>query len=163
MSSQKLETATLAGGCFWCTEAVFQRLKGVIKVTSGYSDDAEAIQIEFDPSVISYETLLEVFFKMHDPTSLNQQGADIGPQYRSAIFFESDTQRKIAEKLKSQIPGAVTEIAEFNNFIKAEDYHQNFYNSNKGYGYCQLVIDPKIKKLYKEFPTLTEHSKTEAN
>lgn len=163
-----METATFANGCFWCTEAIFQRLKGVKSVLPGYSGGhienptyeqvssgtsghAEAIQIEFDPKIISYEELLEVFFKTHDPTTLNRQGADVGPQYRSAVYFHSEGQRKSAEEYKSKIPNAVTEIAPFKIFYEAEDYHKNYYNNNKNAGYCRVVIDPKIKKLMSEF------------
>lgn len=163
-----METATLAGGCFWCTEAIFQRIRGVIQVTPGYTGGnknnpsyedvtsgsthhAEAIQITFDPKVISYQKLLEVFFALHDPTTLNKQGADIGTQYRSAIFYNDEQQKKIAQELKSQIPNAVTEIVPFEKFYKAEDYHQNYYETHKDIPYCKIVIDPKIQKLYKEF------------
>ena len=186
MSPHDLETATLAGGCFWCTEAIFKRLKGVKSVTSGYAGGnppaggdkpsyeavssgttghAEAIQIKFDPKIISFKKLLEVFFKLYDPTTLNRQGGDVGEQYRSAIFYSKkssayhdETQKKIAEEVKNQIERSriyknplVTEIIPFKKFFKAEDYHQNFYENNRTHGYCQIVIDPKIKKLYKEF------------
>lgn len=171
-----LEIATFAGGCFWCTEAVFKRLKGVEEVVSGYSGGrtenptyeevssgdtghAEAIQIKFDPSVISFEQLVEIFFKLHDPTTLNQQGADIGEQYRSAIFYHSDKQREIAEKVLEKFEKdkvypdpIVTEITEFSNFYKAEGYHQDYYENNRNSNaYCRIVIDPKIQKLYKDF------------
>lgn len=169
-----METATLAGGCFWCTEAIFKRLKGVDSVISGFSggnlanpstedvyhkntNHAECVQIKFDPTVISYEKLLEVFFALHDPTTLNQQGADIGTQYRSAIFYHSEDQKLIAEKMKSQIPNAVTEISPFTSFYAAEDYHQNFYESGSRPDYCRIVIDPKITKLYKEFSEVVKH------
>lgn len=165
---QKTEIATIAGGCFWCTEAIFERLSGVTKVVPGYSGGtkenptyeevcsgttgyAEAIQLTFDPTIISYDKLLDVFFALHDPTTLNQQGADIGTQYRSAIFYNNDEQRKIAEEKKSKISGAVTEIVPFTKFYEAENYHQNYYNNNHNQPYCKLVIDPKITKLYKEF------------
>lgn len=170
-----METATLAGGCFWCTEAVFQRLRGLFSVTSGYTGGstpdptyeevsadntghAEAIQIQFDPNIVSYEDLLEVFFKLHDPTTLNRQGNDVGSQYRSAIFYHSEKQKNIAERIKSEIDESkihkdkvVTEITPFSKFYKAEDYHKNYYNQNRGAIYCKLVIDPKIEKLTKEF------------
>jgi peptide-methionine (S)-S-oxide reductase len=163
-----METATFAGGCFWCTEAIFQRLKGVKKVTPGYSGGetksptyeqvssgvsghAEAIQITFDPKVISYQDLLDVFFATHDPTTLNHQGADVGSQYRSAIFYADEAQKKLAEAAKSKIPNAVTEIAEFTEFTEAEGYHKNYYDNNRGNVYCKLVIDPKVRKLMKEF------------
>lgn len=170
-----LETATIAGGCFWCTEAIFKRLKGVNSVVSGYSggqmenpsyeqvssgttNHAEAIQITFDPKVISYEKLLEVFFKLHDPTTLNQQGNDVGTQYRSVIFYDDEKQKQTAQKVSEKIEKSqmyknpiVTEIVPYYNFYKAENYHQNYYEVNKTQPYCQLIIDPKIQKLYKEF------------
>lgn len=165
-----METATLGGGCFWCTEAIFKRLKGVKSVMSGYAGGSpsadgenpsyekvsegstghlEAIQIEFDPSIISYEKILEVFFATHDPTTLNRQGQDIGTQYRSAIFYHSEDQKKTAERLKKS--SFVTQILPFDKFYKAEEYHQNFYDRNKSYPYCQIIINPKIKKLLEEF------------
>lgn len=148
------EIATLAGGCFWCTEAVFKRLKGVESVVSGYAggtleNPAEAIHITFDPTVISYEKLLEVFFATHNPTTLNQQGNDIGPQYRSVIFYHTEDQKRCAEKLKKK--EYVTEIVPFTNFYKAEPHHQNYFDRNQEYPYCQYVINPKIQKLLKEF------------
>src|SRR3989344_38982 len=172
------DVATLACGCFWCTEAIFQRLKGVLTVTPGYSGGnppdggqnptyeqvcsgntghAEAIQIKFDPKVISFEKLLEVFFKLHDPTTLNRQGNDIGTQYRSSIFYHSEEQKKSAEKLKSKMQKLyrdkiITEIVQYKNFFEAENYHKNYYENYKSQPYCQLVIDPKITKLYKLFP-----------
>lgn len=160
------EIATLAGGCFWCTETIFKRLKGVISVVSGYAggtmenpsyekvsegstEHAESIQIQFDPSIISYEKILEVFWATHDPTTLNRQGADIGTQYRSIIFYHSEKQKEIAERLKQ--PSFVTQIVPFDKFYKAEDYHQNFYAKNESSPYCQMVINPKIQKLHEEF------------
>lgn len=168
ISQDKLETATLAGGCFWCTEAIFKRLKGIESVQPGYSGGtmpnptyeqvcssltghAEAIQIKFDPKIITFEKLLEVFFKLHDSTTLNRQGNDVGTQYRSAIFYHSEEQRKTTEEIKAKIEGSTTEIIPFTNFYKAEDYHKNYYDQNRMLPYCQLVIDPKIQKLYKEF------------
>jgi len=169
------QKTTLAGGCFWCTEAIFKRLKGVIDVVSGYSGGntknptyeqvcsgktghAEAIQITFDPKIISYETLLEVFFKLHDPTTLNQQGNDMGTQYRSSIFYQDEKQKEIAEKVKQDLEKSryykdkiVTEIVPFDKFWQAEGYHKNYYDRNTSAPYCQYVIDPKIQKLYKEF------------
>lgn len=173
------ETATLGGGCFWCTEAIFKRLKGVSSVTSGYAGGgpsadgenpsyekvsggstghAESIQIQFDPSIISYGKILEVFWATHNPTTLNRQGADIGTQYRSVIFYNSDKQKEIAEKSKEEIQKShkfkdkiVTQIVPFDKFYKAEDYHQNFYNKNESSPYCQIVINPKIQKLLEEF------------
>ena len=145
-----METATLAGGCFWCTEAIFKRLKGIMTVVCGYAGgDAESVQIQFDPSIISYEKILEVFWATHDPTTLNRQGADIGTQYRSVIFYHSEKQKEIAEKSKQ--PSFVTQIVPFDKFYKAEDYHQNYYDKNKSYPYCQIVINPKIQKLLEEF------------
>lgn len=169
------EIATFAGGCFWCTEAVFKRLKGVGVVDSGYSGGntenptyedvcsgktgyAEAISITFDPTVISYEKLLDVFWRVHNPTTLNRQGNDIGTQYRSAIFYHTDEQKKVAEISKEKLvkegvykDPVVTEIVPFANFYKAEPHHQNYYDRNQEYPYCQFVIDPKIQKLYKDF------------
>lgn len=178
MNEEKIETATFGGGCFWCTEAVFQRLNGVIKVESGYSGGnvpnptyeavctgktghAECINISFDPKIISYKKLLEVFFKTHDPTSLNRQGADVGTQYRSVIFFHNDEQKKIAEEIIKKLNDEkiwdkqiVTEISAFKKFYKAENYHQNYYNNNTNQGYCAFVITPKIAKFEKVFKEL---------
>lgn len=177
--------ATLAGGCFWCTEAIFKRLKGVKTVTPGYSGGnvpnptyeqvcaentghAESIQIQFDPKIISYDKLLEVFFKLHDPTTLNRQGNDVGTSYRSAIFYSkkssayhSDEQKKIAEKIRSKMQKLykdkiVTEIVPYKNFYEAEDYHKNYFENYKNQPYCQLVIDPKIQKLYKDFKEIVK-------
>lgn len=167
--NDNLETIILAGGCFWCTEAIFLRLKGVKTVVSGYSGGerknptyqdvssgttghAECIKIEFDPKTISLDKILEVFFNLHDPTTLNRQGADEGTQYRSAIFYMDEAQKtvidgaikKAQEYYKDKI---VTEVSKFKNFYKAENYHQKYYDSNKGAMYCNLVITPKIKKL----------------
>ena len=172
-----MELATLAGGCFWCTEAIFQRLKGVEKVISGYTGGrrenptyeqictgvtghAEAIQISFDPEIISYEELLDVFFKTHDPTTLNRQGADEGTQYRSAIFYHTEEHKEIAEKVKSQIKDAVTEITPFTKFYEAESYHKDYFSRNQDAPYCQIVIDPKIQKLYKDFTPLLKDAQT---
>lgn len=153
-----MKTATLAGGCFWCTEAIFKRLKGVERVTSGYADEAESIQIKFDPKIISFEKILEVFWHLIDPTTLNKQGADVGTQYRSVIFYHDDTQKKIAEESKKKADKSgmysdpiVTEIVPFTNFYKAEEYHQNYFERNTDKPYCQLIINPKIDKLIKEF------------
>lgn len=175
MGINKTKTAVLAGGCFWCTEAIFKRLEGVESVISGYaggdmknpsyekvtggdSGHAEAIKIAFDPKIISYKKLLEVFFKTHNPTTLNQQGADVGTQYRSAIFYMDESQKKEAEEIKKEIEDSkiyknpiVTEIVPFTNFYEAEDYHKDYYDKNRGAMYCQIVIDPKIQKLTKEF------------
>jgi len=170
-----MEIATFANGCFWCTEAIFQRLKGVEKVTSGYTGGslknptykeittgttghAEAIQIEFDASIISYQEILEVFFATHDPTTLNRQGYDVGSQYRSAIFYHSENQKEVAEAFIKALMDAnvfpdkiVTEVTLFDVFFIAEDYHQNYYNNNKNQGYCRAVINPKLDKLIKNY------------
>ena len=170
-----METATFGSGCFWCTEAVFQRLKGVESVVSGYSGGfvenpsyeevcsgttghAEATQIKYDPAQISYEELLEVFWKTHDPTTLNQQGNDFGPQYRSAIFYRNDEQRRLAEEYKKKLDSAriwdkpiVTEITPFTNFYSAENYHQDYFNKNPNQPYCSYIIRPKVKKLEEVF------------
>jgi peptide-methionine (S)-S-oxide reductase len=176
MSQQKqFETITLGAGCFWCTEAVFQRVKGVISVESGYSGGgianptyrevtsgltghAEVIQVVFDPEVVSLVRILEIFWRTHDPTTLNRQGADVGTQYRSAIFYHSDTQGDIATKLKQELEKqaiwdkpVVTEITAFDAFYKAEDYHQDYYNQNPNQPYCQFVIVPKLEKFEKFF------------
>lgn len=160
--------AVFAGGCFWCTEAIFEKLRGVTLVESGYcggqkdnpnyhevssgqTGHTEAIKITFDPNIISYSDLVEVFFATHDSTTPNQQGADIGTQYRSAIFYMNDQQKQIAEKAKAQIPRSVTEILPFERFYLAEDYHQDYYANNQNAPYCQLVINPKLKKLQEKF------------
>lgn len=167
------EIATLASGCFWCSEAIFRRLNGVTKVTSGYTGGtvanpsyeqvcsgktghAEAIQIEFDPQVISYETLLEVFFVLHDPTTLNRQGADAGTQYRSGIYYHTEIQKKIAQRTKAQISGAVTEVVPYSVFYPAEIDHQQYYEINPNAGYCSYVIAPKIHKLLEKYGTLVK-------
>ncbi|MCX6174604.1 MAG: peptide-methionine (S)-S-oxide reductase MsrA [Ignavibacteriales bacterium] len=171
----KYEVATFGAGCFWCTEAVFQRLKGVVKIESGYSGgtvpnpsyeavctgktgQVECTQITFDPKIISYKELLEVFWKTHDPTTLNRQGHDSGTQYRSVIFYHNDEQKQLAEKYKNELESAkiwsdpiVTEISQFKKFYKAEDYHQNYYNQNGNQPYCSFVITPKIEKFKKVF------------
>lgn len=173
--NNRLETATFATGCFWCSEAIFARLKGVKSVLPGYSGGnvqnptyeqvctgrtahAESIQIEFDPMVISFEELLDVFWHTHDPTSLNRQGNDIGTQYRSAIFYHDEKQKEIAEKSKKEIQSKgvyknpiVTEIVPFNKFYVAEDYHKNYYEQHQDAPYCRVVIDPKIHKLLKQY------------
>ena len=173
--NNRLETATFATGCFWCSEAIFARLKGVKSVLPGYSGGnvqnptyeqvctgrtahAESIQIGFDPMVISFEELLDVFWHTHDPTSLNRQGNDIGTQYRSAIFYHDEKQKEIAEKSKKEIQSKgvyknpiVTEIVPFNKFYVAEDYHKNYYEQHQDAPYCRFVIDPKIHKLLKQY------------
>ncbi len=175
MSATNLEVATLGAGCFWCTEAVFLAVKGVTKVESGYSGGkvknptyrevctgltghAEVAQITFDPNVVSFEEILEIFWNTHDPTTLNKQGADEGTQYRSVIFYHNETQKKTAEAYKQQLIAAktfknpiVTEISPLINYYPAEDYHQNYYALNPNQGYCQYVIRPKVEKFKKQF------------
>ena len=170
-----LETATFGGGCFWCTEAIYERVEGVKSVVSGYSGGtvknptyeqvctgttghAEVIQITYDPKVVTYDELLKIFFKTHDPTSLNKQGADIGTQYRSVIFYHNDEQKKKAEYYKTELDksGAwdkpiVTQIVPFTNFYPAEDYHQDYFANNPNQGYCAYVIGPKVEKFEKVF------------
>lgn len=169
------ETATLAGGCFWCTEAIFKRLKGIISVTPGYAGGtkenptyeevcsgktghAESTQIDFDPTIIPYEKILDIFWHTHNPTTLNRQGNDIGTQYRSVIFYHDEKQRETALKSKENLEKEglykdtiVTEIIPFTNFYKAENYHENYYDKNKDYPYCTYVINPKIQKLMQQF------------
>ncbi len=173
--SKQTDTATLAAGCFWCVEAVFQNLNGVISVTSGYSGGkvanpsyrevctgetghAEACNVVYDPSKISFDEILEVFWKTHDPTTMNMQGNDAGTQYRSAIFYHSEKQKELAEKYKKDLDASgafdkpiVTEISPFTNFYKAEDYHQNYFNENGDQPYCRFVIQPKVEKFKKVF------------
>lgn len=169
------ELATLGGGCFWCLEAVFENLRGVTRAVSGYAGGktanptyrevcgggtghAEVVQITFDPAELSYKELLEVFFAIHDPTTLNRQGADIGTQYRSVIFHHSAEQKEIAAQTIAELeqarvwPGRiVTELAPFTAFFPAEDYHQGYYRGNSGQPYCQAVIAPKLAKFRKSF------------
>jgi peptide-methionine (S)-S-oxide reductase len=171
----ELTTATLAGGCFWCLEAVFDELKGVESVQSGYSggkaDDpsyrdvcsgmtghAEAVQVRFDPAVISYRDLLSVFFAVHDPTTLNRQGADVGTQYRSVIFYHDDEQKAVAQELIKELDGQhiwdkpiVTDVAKFEKFHLAEDYHQEYFLKNPYQPYCMAVVAPKVTKFRKHF------------
>ena len=170
-SSSEKEVVTLGGGCFWCTEAVFNELRAVEKVESGYSGGnvekpsyedvctgttghAEVVQVTFDPKVISYKELLQVFFTLHDPTTLNRQGADVGTQYRSVIFYQNEKQRMVAEDVIKEVNGSkiwkrpvVTELSPLKDFYKAEDYHQEFFQKNQQSSYCQVVIEPKIAKL----------------
>lgn len=170
-----LSTAIVANGCFWCTEAVFKRLKGVVSVMPGYSGGsvadptyqevstgttghAESIQVQFDPTILPYEKLLEIFFHTHNPTTLNRQGNDIGPQYRSAIFYMDDEQKQTAQKVKKALVEShvykdpiVTEIVPFSAFYPAENYHKDYYDTHKDAPYCQFVIDPKLQKLLKEY------------
>ena len=176
----QFDTITLAGGCFWCTEAIFNRLKGVTSVVPGYAASqvenpsyeevctgrtgaAEAIQITYDPSIITYDTLLEIFWHTHDPTTLNRQGNDVGTQYRSAIFYQNDEQKQSAlaskealEKSGAYKKAVVTEIVPFTNFYPAEDYHKDYYDKNRSQGYCMFVIDPKVKKLLKEYKNVVK-------
>jgi len=173
--TSSLQTATLAGGCFWCLEAVYDELKGVHEVISGYAGGhvehpsyptvcsgttghTEAIQMTFDPQQVSYRELLEVFFTIHDPTTLNRQGADVGTQYRSAIFYHDTTQKATAEQVIQEIEAAgiwddpiVTELAPYQGFFPAEDYHQEYYQRNQGQPYCQVVIAPKVSKFRKQY------------
>jgi len=173
--SGQTETATFGSGCFWCTEAIFKSLKGVETVESGYSGGqlknptykeictgetghAEVIQITFDPQVIKFQELLEVFWETHDPTTLNRQGADVGTQYRSVIFYHSPEQKEIAGKYKAELNRenvfgklVVTEITAFGKFYKAENYHQDYFANNRSQGYCQFVIVPKLEKFRKVF------------
>jgi peptide-methionine (S)-S-oxide reductase len=172
------EVAVLGGGCFWCTEAVFLRLTGVSKVTSGYTGGflanptyeqictgrtghAEVIRIEFHPSVISFEQILDVFFHTHDPTTLNQQGGDIGTQYRSVIFWNGDKQKAAAAEIINKLDASgafgdpiVTTLEELTKFYSAEKYHDNYYNQNRNQGYCRFVIDPKMAKFQKRYKKL---------
>jgi len=175
MSEKRSETATFANGCFWCTEAVFQQLKGVEKVTPGYSGGhvenptyeqvcnkdtghAECLQIDYDPAQISFDELLEVFWKTHDPTTLNRQGNDVGPQYRSVIFYHNEEQKEKAEKYKAALNASgvfnspiVTTIEPFTVFYPAESYHENYYLNHTSQPYCYYVIKPKMEKLKKVF------------
>ena len=170
-----MELVTFGSGCFWCTEAVFQQLKGVETVVSGYSGGhvenpsyeqvvtgktrhAEVCQINFDPDQISFEDMLEIFFDTHDPTTLNRQGNDVGTQYRSVIFYHSEEQREIAERVKAELEKSgslknsiVTEIVPFEKFYPAEDYHQNYFRNNPNQTYCRFVIAPKLDKFEKVF------------
>ena len=172
---QREERATLAGGCFWCLEAVFADLRGVARVVSGYAGGevpnptyqavcagvtghAEVVQVTYDPQVVSFAELLEVFFTIHDPTTLNRQGGDIGTQYRSAIFYHSPEQKEIAERLISEFDSRrvwdapiVTEVVPLTDFYPAEDYHQEYYRNNASQPYCQAVIAPKVSKFRQKY------------
>jgi peptide-methionine (S)-S-oxide reductase len=173
--SSGFEVATLGGGCFWCTEAVFTELKGVEKVESGYSGGkkpapsydevcsgdtghAEVVQVTFDPKVISYEDLLRIFFTVHDPTTRNRQGADVGTQYRSVVFYHNQQQKEAVERIIKEINEAkiwdkqtVTEVVPFTAFYKAEDYHQEYFKQNPAQGYCRVIIAPKVMKFRKKY------------
>ena len=174
MNSQ-VETATLGGGCFWCLEAAYEELRGVQKVESGYAGGqtpnptyrqvcggstghAEVVQVTFDPAVITYEQILDVFFALHDPTTLNRQGADVGTQYRSAVFYHSPEQKRAAEAVIAELnaEGAwgrpiVTEVVPLERFYRAEDYHQGYYRANPTPGYCVAVVGPKVAKFRQKF------------
>lgn len=170
-----LQTATFGGGCFWCTEAVFLELRGVKHVESGYAGGhvanptyeqvctkttghVEVIQIDYDPDAVSYEDLLEIFFQTHDPTTKDRQGADVGPQYRSAVFYHNDQQKQVAEAFIAKLnesgafPGKiVTEVTEINNYYPAENYHQDYLANNPNNGYCMMVVRPKVDKFRQQF------------
>ncbi len=175
LTEAKLDTATFGTGCFWCSEAIFERVKGVKTAVAGYSGGivenptykevctgktghAEVVQITYDPNVVSYDKLLEIFWKTHDPTTLNRQGADVGTQYRSVIFYHNEAQKEKAEYYKKKLEdekiwkdSIVTEISPFTHFYKAEDYHQEYYDNNPNQGYCAFVITPKVEKFEKIF------------
>lgn len=170
-----LELATLGNGCFWCTEAIFEQLEGVSKVESGYAGGtvknpsykevctgntghAEVIRLTYDPKVISFREILDVFFYTHDPTTLNRQGADVGTQYRSVIFYHTNSQKTEAESMIDELEKEkvfdskiVTEVKAINNYYAAESYHQDYYNNNKNQGYCRMVINPKLEKFTKKY------------
>ena len=174
-NNNETEITTLANGCFWCTEAIFKKLKGIKSILPGYAGGtvknpsynqvctgstghAESIQIKFDPTVISFEKILDIFWHTHDPTTLNRQGNDIGTQYRSAIFYHDEKQKEIAEKSKKELEEehvykdpVVTEISPFKNFYVAEDYHKDYYENHKDNPYCNFVIDPKLDKLLQKY------------
>jgi len=175
-NANELQTVTLAGGCFWCIEAVFSDLNGVVKAESGYSGGsvpdpsyeevcsgdtghAEVVQVTFDPKVISLQEVFEVFFSVHDPTTLNRQGADVGEQYRSAFFYRTEEQKKTAEEVMRRVGASkeygaaplVTQLVQFKAFYKAEDYHQEYFANNPNQPYCQIVISPKVYKFRKHF------------
>lgn len=181
-AEQRWQTATFGGGCFWCVEAVFQQLKGVLSVRSGYSGGAaeeptyeqicrgdtghaEVCEIRFDPTIVSFDDLLEVFWKTHDPTTLNRQGADVGTQYRSVIFYHDEHQHELAEKRKLDLDRArvwqnpiVTEICPAERFYVAEDYHQNYFRNHPTEGYCRIVIRPKLDKFRQVFADKLNHN-----
>ncbi|MBK6994693.1 MAG: peptide-methionine (S)-S-oxide reductase MsrA [Lewinellaceae bacterium] len=174
--SGNVELATLGGGCFWCVEAIYQDLKGVLKVESGYSGGpsdnptyrevcsgmsghAEVIQITFDPTLVTFQDILHIFFTVHDPTTLNRQGNDAGTQYRSVIYYHSEAQRMAALEVMEDAQEAwdgpiVTEIAAFEKFFKAEDYHQNYYKDNPNQGYCSFIIAPKVRKFREKYTAM---------
>jgi peptide-methionine (S)-S-oxide reductase len=174
-----MEKALFGGGCFWCTEAVFKMLRGVTKVLPGYSGGseeeatyekvsngrtkhAEVTYVEFDPTQVKYRDLLTVFFASHDPTTVNRQGNDVGPQYRSVIFYTNEEQKRVAEEFIQEINDSnsagekvVTELEHFKAFYEAEDYHKNYYERNKNAPYCQVIINPKLEKVQKQFANLS--------
>jgi peptide-methionine (S)-S-oxide reductase len=174
-SDNGLQVATLGGGCFWCLEAVYDNLQGVTDVVSGYAGGAQAnptyqavctgltghaevVQVTFDPGQVSYTEILQVFFSIHDPTTLNRQGADVGTQYRSAIFYHDEAQKSAAQALVAELSAdrvfsnpIVTQVVPFGAFYPAEDYHQEYFQRNPGQGYCQFVISPKVAKFRKQF------------
>jgi len=174
-TDRKYQTATLGGGCFWCTEAIYVDVKGVVSVRSGYSGGkvknptyrevtsgltghAEVVQLEFDPEIISFDDILTIFFHVHDPTTLNRQGADVGTQYRSVIFYHDESQKEIAHRVIERITKEkvwkdpiATEVAPFEAFYIAEDYHQDYYANNPNQPYCTFVISPKVEKFRKNF------------
>lgn len=182
-NDRPLEVVTLGGGCFWCTEAVFDDLKGVVDVVSGYSGGArpnpsyeqictgatghaEVVQVTFDPSIVSFSEILDVFFTVHDPTTLNRQGADVGTQYRSVIFYHTPEQQQVAQAKIAEINAAniwdapiVTEVSPLTAFYPAEDYHQEYFRKNPYQGYCQVVVRPKVAKFRQKF---SERVKAEA-
>lgn len=184
--NQTTEVAVFGGGCFWCTEAVFGQLKGVVSVMPGYAGGtvanptyeqvcggntghAEVTRVEYDPARISFNDLLVVFFATHDPTSLNRQGADVGTEYRSAIFYTTDNQRQAAQALIDQVNNSnpegkriVTEVVPLSAFYQAEGYHQEYYRNNSLAPYCQIVIDPKLRKLHQQFSALLKSSGLDA-
>ncbi|MGF1637664.1 MAG: peptide-methionine (S)-S-oxide reductase MsrA [Cyclobacteriaceae bacterium] len=175
INTEKLETVTLGSGCFWCTEAIFENLRGVATVESGYAGGhvdnptyrqvcdgttghAEVIQLTFDPELITFDEILEVFWQTHDPTTLNRQGADVGTQYRSVVFYHNEKQKELAEKYKKQLDAEgvwsdpiVTEISPLSNYYKAEDYHQEYFRLNGSQPYCSFVVRPKVEKFKKVF------------
>lgn len=182
-SGSSYEIATLAGGCFWCLEAVYKRVKGVVSVVSGYTGGevanpsyydvcsgttghAEAVQITFDPTIISFEKLLNVFWEIHDPTTLNRQGNDVGTEYRSAIFYHDEEQQKIAKQSIEKLAAShrhnnnpiVTELVPISEFYAAEKEHQDYYDSNRKNAYCRIIIDPKVQKLFQKFGGSTQGS-----
>lgn len=182
-TNTELQEATFGAGCFWCVEAIFEEVKGVKSVVAGYAGGqeknptyrqvssgttghAEVTRVDYDPSVVSYKQLLEVFWHTHNPTTKNRQGADVGPQYRSVIFYHNDEQKKIAEESLERTDQSdlwedpiVTEIEPITNYSKAENYHQNYYENNPNAGYCTVVIAPKLKKFRKEFSHMLKDSK----